>query len=180
MKAKNSTIAIFIFGLALGLGWFLRDLKEFAEGMRNDVIIVDSSKKVLMAIPKETLDTFKIQNSILNKLIINTPADIINSEEGEICNTNFGYLGIAKTKLGIEYRIATLSEDIGNACRNSTRILIYDNNFKYLGNYYTPNILPTSLDQNTLLGQDLNSVDLSNGIPDSSQFIAGSWSLFEK
>jgi len=180
MSSRFWIIAIFIFGIAFGMGWYFRDLILFSEGMKNDVALLDSSKMVKMVLPKEIIDSFKIQRSIINQLILNTPPDFINDEDDEICNMNFGYLGIAKTKLGVEFRIATLSEDIGNACRNTTRVLIYGQNFNYLGNYYTPNILPTSLDQNTLIGQDLNSVDLSNGIPDSAQFISGIWSVFEK
>jgi hypothetical protein len=119
--------------------------------------------------------------SLIQRLIEKTPSDwLFADEKDNICSISISYLGKATTKQHRTYLIATLTCDWGLSCRRTTRILVYGSDYNYLGNYYTEGTLPTSLDQNELIGQDSILTDLTNGIPDSLQIDTGMWAKFEK
>lgn len=115
----------------------------------------------------------------IQRLIDNTPDWILGGDD-EVCNMSFSYLGKVVSISKENYFIATINLDIGHSCKNTSRILVYDSNSKYLGNYYAEGVLPSSVDDNKLFGKDFMSVDLSNGIPDSVQTYSNMWTIFEK
>jgi len=89
--------------------------------------------------------------------------------------THLTYLGSLTTEDGKSFKILTSSWIWGLSHRATNRILIYDENNLYLGNYYIDSFdeLPTKLDGSnlvfeTLIDNDLIAVnvELKDGLPD--------------
>lgn len=93
-------------------------------------------------------------------------------------NTTIKYLGIIKTKNGIQYKVLSsffvFSANI--ICHGTSNIKIYDLKNKYLGNYYVgmPSDLPDKITENKLIcwsnSTECNyrnsfSVNFENGLP---------------
>jgi hypothetical protein len=122
----------------------------------------------------QTIDT---KASIIKRLVEKTPQDILGVEE--ICNIQYSFLGdIVLTNRTI-YKVSTLSLDFGQSCRNTTRIILYNGKYQYLGNYYTEGSLPNNIDKNKLTGINFPTLDLSNGISDSILISTTQYSKFD-
>jgi hypothetical protein len=118
-------------------------------------------------------------NTIIQKMISSTPADYLGEEN--VCNFDFKYLGAILAEEGNIYFVSTMSLDAGINCRNTTRILVYDSLYNYLGNYYTQGILPQEIiNGRSLFGNEFFNIDFSNGIPDSISTHPSMWARFEK
>lgn len=95
------------------------------------------------------------------------------------CNKTFiSYLGQIKTIKDKNYKILTCFYVHGQSCRGTSRIVIYDLDNKYIGNYYVtmPSDLPDTIINNNLVYLKPNSdcnfrkgakISFKNGLPKS-------------
>ncbi|MCG3166602.1 MAG: hypothetical protein POELPBGB_02382 [Bacteroidia bacterium] len=125
----------------------------------------NKNQKIVSSI-NEPQDTFKISN--IYKLALNAKDDLFFEDSiHEICSENFDYLGKLYDLKKNTYRIVNYSAEWGHNCRMTSRILVFSEDYNYLGNYYTHGFLPDAIYENALNFEDLDFIAFHNGIPDS-------------
>jgi hypothetical protein len=96
--------------------------------------------------------------------------------KGGNTETHLKYLGGVKTKSGYTYKIVTSAWIWGHAHRATSRVLVFDGNNKYIGDYHLNMIydLPNKLENGNLIfnnsGPDCDAkistvIDFKNGLP---------------
>ena len=95
------------------------------------------------------------------------------------CNkTCISYLGQIKTDKNKSYKILTCFYVHGQSCRGASRIVIYDLDNKYIGNYFVtmPSDLPDTIINNNLVYSKVNldckfrkgtKISFENGLPET-------------
>lgn len=111
-------------------------------------------------------------DAISRKLIKATPIQLLSTTD-VMCGSNFVYLGQVKTSKGEQYYVSSYYIKLTEACVQTSRVLLYDKAFTYLGNYaYQSEVLPASLENNVLTGENFVAADFSNGMPEKLQINA--------
>lgn len=133
-----------------------------------------------LKVDKETSD----HAPLISRLIENTDGHIFfedTTDFNTICSQELNYLGeLYDEKDKTSFKILTALTEWGSICKVTSRILIYSNDEKYLGSYYTHGFLPTHILDNALIFEDEALGDFSNGIPDSLELGQHFWVRFEE
>jgi len=119
-----------------------------------------------------------IRQRVLQKAIIDSTFIFGKWTEKEGTETHLTYLGKANTKHGQTYKILNSIWFWGLAHRATSRILIFTNENKYIGNYYVTvtSDLPTKMDNGRLIFKNIDGdcdkhlatiLDLKKGLPKS-------------
>jgi len=115
---------------------------------------------------------------VLGKNIIGKTYLFNHSEKNDYNETKLTYLGVLKTDNGRQFKIMNFCWIWGHSARATNRILIYDMNDNYLGNYYLTTVdeLPSKIEFNQLIFKVNNDsskkevitrLSFKNGIPKS-------------
>jgi hypothetical protein len=92
----------------------------------------------------------QIKKSLIRELIDNTDQEVFFIGE-IVCDQKINFLGATKGKSKrSSFYIIALSTSWGESCKNTSRILVYNNARKYLGSYYSE-FLPTSIANDCLM-----------------------------
>ena len=120
-------------------------------------------------------------SAMISKLIKTAPIELFGSTTEVMCGSNFVYLGEVTTANKEVYQLATFYIKLGKACKQTSRILIYDGESHYLGNFsYKSEILPTGIDKDAITGEGFPRTNLSKGIPKSISITPKVLVKFEK
>lgn len=122
------------------------------------------------------VDDSLIRLKVLKKNVIGKEFTFGKWNQKGKTETKLTYLGSVKTKKGKIYKIINSTWIWGISARATNRILIYNNQNQYLGNYYitTSNDLPTELKNGYLIFKNsskncdekiVTKVNFRNGIP---------------
>lgn len=122
------------------------------------------------------IDDSNIRLIVLKKNIIGKEFTFGECDQKGGTETTLKYLGSVKTKKGNIYKIMSYVWTWGMSCRETNRILIFNNQNQYLGNYYMNSFcdLPTQLKNGYLIfnnsSQDCDRqiekpINFKNGIP---------------
>ena len=119
-----------------------------------------------------------VEDSILKILVLNTPEDYLGKDD-QVCNLEYKYLGAVNKNNIPFYYISTISLEFGATCRKSTRLIVYNKDFKFQGDYYTQGSLPTHLVDNILTGPEWPTLDIGLRLPDTIKTNNGLTFVFE-
>jgi len=118
----------------------------------------------------------KIRQQVLEKAIIDSLFVFGKWTEKGGEETHLKYLGQVKTKHGQTFKILTSSWFWGLSHRATSRILVFNNDNQYVGNYYVTitTDLPTKMEDGKLVFKNIDKdcdrkastfVNLKNGLP---------------
>jgi hypothetical protein len=124
------------------------------------------------------IDDSKFRIIVLKKNIIGKEFTFGKCDQKSGHETILTYLGSVKTKKGKTYKIMNSIWTWGMSCRETSRILIFNDQNQYVGNYYMFDScdLPTKLENGYLKFKNANdgcdrktetTINLKNGIPKS-------------
>lgn len=124
------------------------------------------------------IDDSKFRHAVLKKNIISKEFIFGECDQKGSYETNLTYLGNVKTKKGKTYKIMNSIWTWGMSCRATSRILIFNYQNQYIGNYYMFDScdLPTKVENGNLIFKNVHNgcdrkvettVTFKNGIPKS-------------
>jgi hypothetical protein len=124
------------------------------------------------------IDDTKFRINVLKENIVGKEFTFGECDEKGGTETLLTYLGNVKTKKGKTYKIVNSIWTWGISCRATTRILIFNENNEYVGNYYLFDScdLPTELKNGFLIISNKkdgcerkteSKININNGLPKS-------------
>gem|GEM_PF-6469179 len=123
----------------------------------------------ISAIPEDEANEL---NSLYEFRILALEKNVIGKEYtydftgNDDCNkTRITYLGTVNTDTGKQYKLVNSFYVTGVSCRGISRLVVYDEQNRYIGNYYL-NDLPIALEANELV-YPKSTISFKNGLPKS-------------
>ncbi|MBL7765522.1 MAG: hypothetical protein JNJ58_05480 [Chitinophagaceae bacterium] len=124
------------------------------------------------------IDDSKFRSIVLNKSIVGKKFTFGECNQRGGQETTLIYLGSVKSRKGKTYKIMNSIWTWGMSCRATSRILIFNDQNQYIGNYYIFDScdLPTKIENGYLIFKNVSNgcdrkmettINLKNGIPKS-------------